>query len=215
MECFWYLVFKVGGEGIGTTIFRNQVVIKYYNTLRMERITKQNTLTFLRILSRSGLVATRRVLGLGLGLGLAKDRPTKQSPISHCSITNILASIECENVVPREVALKPHRPCGANGIDFIYSEQNRSLTCTIRFSKIVVNEPVDATSRIALADITSAPVSSVYPGVWFKYNNSLWEVIQVDGIAVICSDVEDEYNENIQLPLNVVVDLVSKFGNTD
>jgi hypothetical protein len=211
MECFWYLVFRIGTKGIGVSTQRKQCVIKYFNTLRMECYSKCSTLSFLRILSYPALEATRNVLGLGVGLGLAKRRPTKAMPVGYCTIGGILTSVECGLQVPYEVLLNPHCNYAADGIDFIYSEHNRSLSCTIRFTKIVVKVESDATSRIATAEVTNTPQSGVYLNVWFKHNGCLLEVVAINGDIVTCSYVE-ETSENINLPLQVVAELVAKFG---
>lgn len=65
------------------------------------------------------LNALRQVLGLGIGLGLAKRRPTKSAPIVYCSIGGILTSVECGPEIPYELLISPNHPCAMDGIDFI------------------------------------------------------------------------------------------------
>ncbi len=165
----------------------------------------------MRILSQPALVALQNVLGTGIGLGLAKRRPTKARPVEYCTIGGILTSIECGAEAPYKVVLNPDCQCTVDGIDFIYSEQNRFLSCTVHFSKITVTDEAVAKSRIATAEVT-LPVSGVYLNVWFQYHDSLLEVIEINGDSVTCSYVEEETG-NIILPVNLVSQLVSRFGN--
>jgi hypothetical protein len=89
MEAFWHLVFKISDYGIGTTRKRNQRLVKYYNMLQIELDQCEFRLTYLRILSQSSLVALRRVLGCGVGLGLAVKRPKASNPEFCCRIGGI------------------------------------------------------------------------------------------------------------------------------
>jgi hypothetical protein len=148
-----------------------------------------------------------------VGLGLAKKRPTKAFPVGYCSIGGILTSVDCGQNVPYEVLLNHDCQCTADGIDFIYSEQNRCLTCNIRFTKLVVREATDTTKRIAVAEVRHNPESGVYLNVWFQHDGCLLEVAAINGNIVTCSYVENE-DENINLPLQLVAELVSKFGSS-
>jgi len=74
-----------------------------------------------------------------------------------------------------------------------------------------VTDEAVAKSRIATAEVT-LPVSGVYLNVWFQYHDSLLEVIEINGDSVTCSYVEEETG-NIILPVNLVSQLVSRFGN--
>ncbi len=106
-------------------------------------------------------------LRAGVGLGLAKKHPsTRAKPVQYCTIGEILTSVECGPEVPHEVMLKPESQCAVDGIDFIYSEQNRYLSCNVCFTKIVVREEADARSRIASAKVSN-PEIGAYLDVWF------------------------------------------------
>jgi hypothetical protein len=213
MESFWYLVYRIGRVGLGVSMVRSQSVTKYFSTLRMEYCRKSNTLSYLQILTRSALKAIRTVLSRGVGVGLAKKRPTKSLPIGCCSVGGILMSVDCSEDIPHEVLLKHNAPCAADGIDFVYSEQNHYLTCTVRFTKVTVNTAEDVRKRNATADVSYSPESGVYVSVWFKYNHSLLEVTAVNGDHVTCSYVQ-ELEDDIVLPVNFVAELVAKFGTT-
>jgi hypothetical protein len=106
---------------------------------------------------------------------------------------------------------KPRNLKYANGIDFIFSEQNRNLNCNIHFTKIVIKEIEDATSRLPTAHATSAE-SGIYVGVWFQHDGDLLEILEVDGEMVTCSYVEDLNQEHVQLPVGLVTELVAIFG---
>ncbi len=114
--------------------------------------------------------------------------------------------------MPYEVQLNPDCNCAADGIDFIYSEHSHTLSCTIRFTKVVVKVETDATRRLATAEVTNSPQSGVYLNVWFQHNGCLLEVVAINGNIATCSYVE-ETQENINLPLEVVAELVAKFGS--
>ena len=212
MESFMYLSHKIQGHAVGTSIMRNQCVTKYLNTLKMECYVKTNVLTYVRILTAPALNALRKILGTGIGLGLTSGRPTKKNPVGYCTIRSIMTSLECGPVVPPDVILKPEVRCFTNGIDFIFSEQNRNLNCKIRFTKITISEAADAISRLATAEVTTAE-SGIYDNVWFQHENNLLEVIKVNGDVVTCKFVEEDDQDNIQLPLGLVKDLVARFGS--
>jgi hypothetical protein len=215
MECFWYLVQRVGADGLFTSTNRKQCLIKYFSCLRMEAITKLNTISYLRILSQQSLQALRGVLGAGTGLGLARKRPTKSSPIQCCQIGGLMTSVECIVDVPDYVVEKPESNYTANGIDFIYYEQSRCLSCIVRFTKITVNTEEDATSRIAGAIVEHIPESGVYVTVWFSYEDRLLEVVAIhnETRTVTCSYVEQP-GSVIDLPLTLVSTLVASFGRS-
>lgn len=211
MESFMYLAYKLQGHSAETSILRKQSVIKYLKTLKMEYYCKTNTLSYIRIMSVSGLNVLRRVLGAGVGLGLTKSRPSKKNPVGYCTMGGILTSIECGVMVPQAVMQNPEIRSTANGIDFIFSEQNRNLNCNIRFTKIVIKEATDATSRLPTAQVTSAE-SDIYIGVWFQHNGELLEILEINGETVTCSYVEDLNQDNVELPVGLVTELVAKFG---
>lgn len=212
MEAFWYMIYRVGGNSIITAKERKQRVVRYFNTLRMELCCSCDTLSYLRILSKPSLDALRKVLGVGVGLGLTKKRPTKAAPVSCCTIGCILTSIECAAEAPQELLLHNDRPCTMDGIDFIFYEKSRCLSCIVRYSKLVVNTNAVATSRIPSAVVSNA-VSGVYINVWFLHNGSLLEVVEIKESTAMCSYVEESNTDLIELPLALIADLVARFGN--
>jgi hypothetical protein len=95
---------------------------------------------------------------------------TQLGKVIHSDEDRVL-SIDCSEEIPHEVLLKHNAPCSADGIDFVYSEQNCYLTYTVRFTKVTVNTAEDARKRITTADVSYSPESGVYVSVWFKYNH--------------------------------------------
>jgi hypothetical protein len=211
MEAFMYLACKVQPHTAGKSIIRKQSITQYCNTLKMVYLTKENIFTYIRIASSPGLVALRSILGSGIGVGLTKSRPTKKNPVLHCTIGSILTSIECGPLIPEQIIEKPERRSFFDGIDFVYSEQNRNLNCNVRFTKITVTSAADATTRIASANIVSAE-SSVYRGVWFQYNDDLLEVTSINGNVATCSYVEETNLDTVNLSVDLVENLVKMFG---
>jgi hypothetical protein len=100
--------------------------MQYCNTLKIVYLTKESILTYIRIASSPGLVALRKILGSGIGVGVTKSHPTKKNPLLHCTIGSILTSIECSPLIPGQIIEKPERHSVFDGIDFVYSEQNHN-----------------------------------------------------------------------------------------
>jgi len=213
-DSFYYLLYKLANEYVQCAVTRKQRAIKYYNSLKMESVVKNTTCIYIRIVSKAGLSALRKILGNGIGLGLAVARPTKQSPVSCCRINNNFTSIECEDIVAHEMnPLKPHIRCTSNGIDFNYSEENRILSCRVRFMNLVIKSPEDVTSRLPTAEVLQLS-TGVFPAALFQYNNIVYEVLEVNDVdhLVTCAPVQDFDAAEVLLPVHEVAGLVSRFG---
>jgi hypothetical protein len=203
MDAFWYLVFKMSDNSIGTTRKQNQRIVKYYVTLQIELAKCKVRLTYLRILSQSSLVALRRVLGCGVGLGLAVKRPKVSNPEFCCRIGGIQTSVECPAGVPFSIFLKPDESCSIDGIDFIFYKEHHSLPCTIRFSKLIVTDENVAKARLPSAVVGEKVVKSgVYIGSWFLHDQKVLEVITIRDAFVTCSHVQEPDSPTIELPLH-------------
>jgi len=205
MEASWYLAYKVSESdgGVGISRNRNHRCIKYFNSLRIESCSTETTMSYLRILSKSSLEKLRKLLGAGVGLGVARKRPTIAAPSVCCTIGCILTCVDAGAEVPYETLLNPSLPCQADGIGFIFYEQRRTLSCTIRFSKVVVREREDAMSRIPMAFVRAAE-SGIFLNVWFTYEDNLLEVIGINEATVNCAYVEELQLENVLLPIELV-----------
>jgi hypothetical protein len=212
MEAFWYLVFKMSDNGIGATKKRVQRIVKYYNSLQIELAKCEIRLTYLWILSQSSLVALRRVLGCGVGLGLAVKRPKVSNPEFYCRIGGILTSVECPAEVPYSIFLKPDESCSVDGIDFMFCEEHRSLTCTIKFSKLIVTDENVAKARLPSAVVGDEVIESgVYIGAWFLHNQNVLEVITITDEFVTCSHVQEPDSPTIDLPIALVDQQIAAF----
>ena len=132
-DAFHYLCFKVNESSvIKTSMRRRQRIIKYYDTLKTESGTRVNNIVNLRILTKPALESLRQVLVI-------------------CTIGSLLSSVECLPQLPPDVAARPTKPIGCNGIDFFYTYETQSLLCTVRFSKLPIVTADVATSRISAA----------------------------------------------------------------
>jgi hypothetical protein len=76
----------------------------------------------------------------------------------------------------------------------------------------VIGHRTVATPRMPSAAVPNA-VSGVYVNVWFLHNHNLLEVVAINETTASCSYVEDINRDLIELPLDVVADLVARFGN--
>jgi hypothetical protein len=152
----------------------------------------------------------RKVLGTAVALGMSSARPTKKAKYKYCTINSVLNSVELHRELPLEVISSPLRRTGCNGVDFVYWTESRQLVCTIRFTKIIVSNAEIATSRVPSCDV-KPPKSSAYVGAWFIYDGAVLEVVSIAGNIVACK-IPDSEDVSIQLPLDVVCDLVNRFG---
>jgi hypothetical protein len=137
---------------------------------------------------------------------------SKATLVASCTIGGSFTSIECDAEPPYEVLLQPDHPCATNGINFNFYEKARCLSCTVHYTKLVVSDRTVATSRRPSAVVSDA-VSGVYINVWFLNNQDFLEVVEINGTTATCSCVEDVNRDLIELPLDLVADLVARFGN--
>ena len=96
--------------------------------MRIESVVKQSTFIYIRILTKQGLETMQQCLGNGIRLGLSARLPTIMEPIGHCYINSTVTSIDCPDIDPRDVVANLHIKCHTNGIDLIFSEENRILS---------------------------------------------------------------------------------------
>jgi len=214
-EAFYYLFTQVtDGSAIKGTVRRRQRIIKYYDTLKTESTMRENDLVYLRILTAQALTNIRAILGVGVGIGCSSAKPTKYSPVQYCTINSQMNSIESSTALPAEVLRKPFNPTKCNGIDLLYIQQNSSLCCHIRFTRIVVSTAEVATSRIPAAHIVRE-ASSAYVGAWFNHNGRTYEIINIniDDQICTCDTVDEPPHVTAELPLRVVENLVDSFGS--
>lgn len=211
MEAFMYLSAKLP-NAITVTVTRKESSILYYNCLQMEARSLDVSKTYLRVLNKQSLSELRRVLGDGVGLGLSTERPTKKCKFKYCTINGKLNSIELGERIPAENIAYPLMKTGANGIDFIYTEESRQLTCNVRFTAITVSHSDIAKSRVPNADVQQ-PETSAYVGAWFLHEGVVLEVTKIAGNVVSSKEPDDEDDATIvELPLGLVCDLINSFG---
>jgi hypothetical protein len=210
-ESFMYLSSKLP-NAITATVSRKESSIVYYNSLQMEARTIAVSKTYLRILDKRALLDLRRLLGTGVGLGLSTGRPTKKCKFKYCTINGKLNSIELGDSIPAENVAYPLMATRSNGIDFIFSEESRQLTCNIRFTAITVSHSDVAKSRVPNADVQQ-PATSAYVGAWFLHRGVVLEVIGISNNIASCKEPDDDEDATvIELPLTLVSQLVDTFG---
>jgi hypothetical protein len=164
----------------------------------MESMVKDSSFHFVRILSKLGIE-------YGIGLGLAVAHPTKQWPLSYCSLNSNFTYIDCLNDALDEIIHNPKLHYQSNGIDFSYPCKNRILSCQIHFKKMAIKYPVDVTSRIPTAQVIAVHYS-VFPDALFYHNRILDKVLECDNqnYLVRCGPVQDIDAGEVVLPIDLV-----------
>lgn len=215
-EAFFYISAKLvdSQDIIMNKIERTQRIILYYDDLSMKTSSRINQVQVIRFLTSRGLTSLRELLGVGIGVGLGKNRPTKSNPEVYCCINDIITSLELPDAMPPIFVLKPTAPLRCNGVDLIFTVETKCLHCNVRFSKVTVTSESTVLDRIPTAAIRSQTVTP-YNGAMFFYgdSNSLCCVDNIDGGFAMCSSMEDEIPP-FRLSLAVLSPLIASFGHT-
>ncbi len=121
-------------------------------------------------------------------------------------------SLELPDGVPLEYIDNPMHRLHCNGVDFIYTVENLSLQCNVRFTKIIVVSEAVAVDRIPTAAIRAQQVVP-YVGAMFFYGdeNSLCSIEVIHGGVATCVYVEEDVPP-FNLSLLDVTPLVASFG---
>jgi hypothetical protein len=212
-DAFHYIAYKMSDNPsvVKHSITKNQRIIRYFDDLKSESATKVVDTTYLRVLTRSGLISLRKIIGVGVGIGSTQYKPSKTRPLQYCTINSTLTSVECADELPQCIRRKPLGPCFTDGIDFLYHEQNNTLSCHVRFTRLRVASAEVATSRIPAANVI-AENAGAFVGAWFHYDGNTFSIINIDNGICFCQSVEDE-EMSVELPIDLVNDLVSNFGS--
>jgi hypothetical protein len=107
--------------------------------------------------------------------------------------------IPASNPPAPQLLMNPLLNTRANGIDSIYMQEARQLTCHVTFIQIPVNTAAESTSRISVADV-QAVETGAYVSAWLHYNVILHEVVSIEGNVATCKNVDDEAEADIDLP---------------
>ena len=190
---------------------KNQRIIKYYNDLKSESGTKVVTVTWLRILTQSALRQFRSIVGIGVGIGFTHFKPSKAMSLQYCTINSTLTSVECSPILPTWYLQNPLLPCFSDGIELHHHEQNSTLCCHVRFSRLRITAPEVATSSLHAANVVPDNPGA-HVGAWFNYDNNTFAVQSIANGFCYCNSVEVE-GITIELPLDLVYNLVSSFGS--
>jgi hypothetical protein len=219
-EAFCYMFHKLSSENIVSSTPRQQAFTMYYDSLTIEARTKCITKTYIRIITKQGLNALKKMLGIGVGLGLTKRKPNKKSPLVHCTENSFLTSVELGDGIPTELLVKPLKIWHGDLVDFTYTNESRQLSCNIQYTKLRIYNKEVALSRIPTAEVHNSVVGGAYVSAQFHYDGQLMSVIGIVNKIATCVylhddiDSDDELDESqiINLPLEDVDRLVSSFG---
>jgi hypothetical protein len=220
-EAFCYLCHKLSSDSIIYSNPRKQAFILYYDTLAMEARTNHVTKTHVRIATKAALSLLRKILGIGVGLGLTKRKPTKKNPIHNCTVGSFLTAVEVGDNLPTELVIDCKNRYHGDSVEFLYTEESRQLTCTVRYSKLLINTHDVATSRIPTAEVHSNVVAGAYVNANFHYNGELMTILRIENNFATCrylaNDIDSDSEDRdalvtIDLPLQQVHELVTSFG---
>ncbi len=194
----------------------SKALFVYQDDLSMKSLVKVNNIHIIRVLSKVALESLRHTLGIGVGVGLGKPRPSKARPSVYCCLNDILTSIEVPDVVPPAFLVDPmYRLFDGNYVDFIYTIENTTLQCNIRYTKLTVSNEEVAITRIPTAAIINQPLIP-YVGAmfWFGPENYLLTIDSISNGMATCihTDEEDEDHDPVYLPLEDVSVLIANFG---
>lgn len=180
-EAFFYVSTKFSGKGdaVMHQVERTQRCILYYDDLSMKSSSRINQVHCIRILTTGALHCLREVLGVGIGVGLGKPRPSKAKPEAYCAINDTITSLELAEAIPMDYILNPLHRLDCNGIDFIYTVDNQSLQCNIRFSKLVVVTEAIVFDRIRTATVHSQTIVPYIGAMFFMRTQMLFAVLKL------------------------------------
>jgi hypothetical protein len=218
-EAFCYLFHFLSGVSATSSDARKQAVTMYYDSLSLEAKSRHITKTSLRIVTKQGLQRMQRMLGLGVGLGLTKKKPTKKQPLVHCTEGSYLTSLELGEVIPPELARKSTSKWMDDCVHFIYTEESRQLSVSLKYSKLLINNKDLVLCRIATAEVHQQVIGGAYVSSNFFYNGELLTVIRIGNEYATCRYLRDDDDsvtsgqwDTIDLPLDVVHNCVASFG---
>ncbi len=167
VEAFCHLRHRVGGGSIVLAAPRKQSIIMYYDTLSMECHSNLITKSMIRIVTKQGLASLKSILGIGIGLGLTKRKPTKKNPLAYCSVGSYLKSVELGEEVPFDLIQSFNQKYHGNSVEFLYTEESQQLSCSVRYSKMIINTTDAATSRIPTAYVRTDVIAGAYVSAIF------------------------------------------------
>jgi hypothetical protein len=121
--------------------------------------------------------------------------------------------------VPMDLIHSVYQKYRGNSVEFLYTEESRQLSCSVRYSKIIINTAKAANSRIPTALVRNDVIASAYVSANFLLNGLIMTVHQIDNNIARCRYVLDESDstdsehcEFIDLALDQVQSLVAAFG---
>lgn len=222
MEAFCYLRHKLSSESLISSNAQKQTLIMYFDTLGMEARTNYITKHHIHLVTQPALSILQQMLGTGVGLGLTKRKPTKKSSHLHCTVGCFLMSVEVGDDIPDVLLANCNARYYGDSVEFLYTEESRQLTCTVRHTKIIINSHNVVTSRLWLALVHEKhTVAGAYVGANFHYNGELMTILRIRDDFTTCKYLTDDFDSGsedveevvtLELPLQLAHELVASFG---
>jgi hypothetical protein len=137
-EAFYYFLSRVrgsseNGNGVLYHQFeRNQQQVIYHDTLIMKSVTTLNSVYLIRFFTKQSLNVLRKVLGTGIGVGLAKSLPTKAQSEAYCCINDKLLHLKWGIIYPHSILRSPCIALILMGLKFV-------ILCRVNFCSAMCN----------------------------------------------------------------------------
>jgi hypothetical protein len=196
-EAFCYLFHILSAVSVTASTSQKQAFTCYYDSLTLELKSKCITKTYLRIVTKQGLLKLQKLLGIRVGLGLTKKKPTKRTPLVHCTEGSFLTSLVLPDNVPAELIRKPMLHWTGDSAYLIYTEESRQLTLSIKYSKLLINNYDVVLSRIATAQVHQQVIGGAYISSNFHVNGELLTVLRIENNIALCHYLRnDDDSEN-------------------
>jgi hypothetical protein len=219
-KAFSYLFHMLSDVSVTASAPWKQSFTMHYDSLTLEAKTKHITKTYLQIVTKQGLQALQKALGVGVGLGMTKKKPTKKVLLAHCTEGSYLTSLELADVVPAELVRKPMLQWTDNSAHLIYTEESRQLSFSLKYSKLLINNTDIVTSRIPTGQVHQQVIGGALISSVCFYNGELLTIVRINDSLATCHYLRDDDDsadnsvqwDTIDLPLDIVNDLVASFG---
>jgi hypothetical protein len=191
---------------------RKQRMVLYFDNISMKNSSRVNQVNVIRILTSGGMVTLCQVLGVGIGVCLGKEQPSKSNPLVHCCVNDVITSLEFPDEIPPIFLVKPKTPLFFNGLDLSFTVETSFLCCNVRFSKVMVTNEDIVIIQLQMAVIHRNEVIP-YVGAMFCYGNDnlMCRINIIEGGFAFCSYMDDEHPP-FCISLEDLSPLVASFG---
>jgi hypothetical protein len=166
-------------------------------------------LQLIRIDSLGSMQCAREIFGNTFGIGIRNRAPKKGEPPRSMHYGDIVNYVDVLMNYAMADALRQQEFTFAQGIDFIFNDDKRTLKIRVRYSRVEAQANVVATTLRLMQpvenhNVRNARISHVAPGTMFIRLGELVQVVSVNGNNVVIIDDNAEHstielNEAIQL----------------